>query len=216
MTDTGDLPESEDPQPAARPAFALRDSFLAVPERELAYYLVKFGEYPLHFEEDMYYGSEPREEMTVARYIHDALADDELVLVNDLYRSIYDRYYAFAATLPPEDYDQRQERIVRYFTTGEDPAVNQAVFDLILEDHPLTVKSYEESITPEEQALARVVPKTVLLYKLRITEQQCNALTREISQAQRGGEADTLRDLVGKLQILNTVKNRLSKELNRL
>ncbi len=164
----------------------------------------------------MYYGSEPREEMTVARYIHDALADDELVLVNDLYRSIYDRYYAFAATLPPEDYDQRQERIVRYFTTGEDPAVNQAVFDLILEDHPLTVKSYEESITPEEQALARMVPKTVLLYKLRITEQQCNALTREISQAQRGGEADTLRDLVGKLQILNTVKNRLSKELNRL
>ena len=216
VTDTGDLPESEDPQPAARPAFALRDSFLAVPERELAYYLVKFGEYPLHFEEDMYYGSAPREEMTVAQYIHDALADDELVLVNDLYRSIYDRYFAFAATLPPEDYDQRQERIVRYFTTGEDPAVNQAVFDLILEDHPLTVKSYEESITPEEQALARMVPKTVLLYKLRITEQQCNALTREISQAQRGGEADTLRNLVGKLQILNTVKNRLSKELNRL
>ena len=216
VTDMGEMPGPEEPQPAARPAFALRDSFLAVPERELAYYLVKFGEYPLHFEEDMYYGSEPREEMTVARYIHDALADDELVLVNDLYRSIYDRYYAFAATLPPEDYDQRQERIVRYFTTGEDPAVNQAVFDLILEDHPLTVKSYEESITPEEQALARMVPKTVLLYKLRITEQQCNALTREISQAQRGGEADTLRDLVGKLQILNTVKNRLSKELNRL
>ena len=216
VTYMGEMPGPEEPQPAARPAFALRDSFLAVPERELAYYLVKFGEYPLHFEEDMYYGSEPREEMTVARYIHDALADDELVLVNDLYRSIYDRYYAFAATLPPEDYAQRQERIVRYFTTGEDPAVNQAVFDLILEDHPLTVKSYEESITPEEQALARMVPKTVLLYKLRITEQQCNALTREISQAQRGGEADTLRDLVGKLQILNTVKNRLSKELNRL
>ena len=216
VTDMGEMPGPEEPQPAARPAFALRDSFLAVPERELAYYLVKFGEYPLHFEEDMYYGSEPREEMTVAQYIHDALADDELVLVNDLYRSIYDRYYAFAATLPPEGYDQRQERIVRYFTTGEDPAVNQAVFDLILEDHPLTVKSYEESITPEEQALARMVPKTVLLYKLRITEQQCNALTREISQAQRGGEADTLRNLVGKLQILNTVKNRLSKELNRL
>lgn len=211
-----DLPQEDDPLPSQPQPFAVRDAFLAVPEREICYYLVKFGEYPLHFEEDMYYGRVPRTEITVAQYIHDALADDELVLVNDLYRSIFERYYPFAAALPPEEYELRQERIVRFFTTGEDPAVNQAVFDLILEDHPLTVKSYEESLTPEAQVLARVVPKTVLLYKLRITEQQCAATAREITQAQRSGETETLRDLVHRLQILNTVKNRLSKELNRL
>ncbi len=208
--------EEEAIQPT-RPAFELRDAFLAVPERELCYYLIKFGTYLLHFEKDMYYGSEPVEETTVSQYIRAALADDDLVFVNDLYRTLFDRYYAFEAALPAEEEaEARQERIVRYFTSGEDQALNQAVFDLILEEHPLTVKTYEESITPEAQALARTVPKSVLLYKLRITEEQCNATTKEITQAQRNGEAEILRDRVARLQLLNTVKNRLSKELKRL
>ena len=214
-----DLPEEGEEAGAApvqSAGYVVRDKYLAVPERELTYYLVKFGEYPMHFEEDMYYGSESHGEITVSQYIRDALADDEIVFVNDLYRTIFDRYYSFAATLPQEDYEPRQQRMIRYFTTGEDQAVNKAVFDLILEEHPLTVKTYEESIPPEEQALGRTVPKSVLLYKLRITEEQCAATAKEISQAQKGGQQDTLRELVGRLQLLNTVKNRLSKELNRL
>ena len=214
-----DLPEEGEDAGAVsvQPAgYVIRDKYLAVPERELTYYLVKFGGYPMHFEEDMYYGSESHGEITVSQYIRDALADDEIVFVNDLYRTIFDRYYSFAATLPQEDYEPRQQRMIRYFTTGEDQAVNKAVFDLILEEHPLTVKTYEESIPPEEQALGRTVPKSVLLYKLRITEEQCAATAKEITQAQKGGQQDTLRELVGRLQLLNTVKNRLSKELNRL
>ena len=212
-----DLPDAEDLPPVQPSGYVLRDAFLAVPERELTYYLVKFGEYPIYFEEDMYYGSESHETMRVAQYIHDALADDDLVFVNDLYRTLYDRYFSFAATLPEEeDYEERQKRVVRYFTTGEDQALNRAVFDLILEEHPITVKTYEEAIPPEAQTLALTVPKSVLLYKLRITEQQCAATTKQITQAQRDGETGTLRELVARLQLLNTVKNRLSKELKRL
>ena len=211
------LPDDAEAPAPPRPAFEIRDAFLAVPERELSYYLVKFGEYLLHFEEDMYYGSEVRPDITVSAYIRASLADDELVFVNDLYRTIFDRYFSFVATLPPEDDDEaRQGRIIRYFTTSEDQALNQAVFDLILEEHPITVKTYEESLTPEAQALARIVPKTVLLYKLRITEEQCNATAKDITLAQRNGASETLRELVGKLQLLNIVKNRLSKELKRL
>ena len=204
------------PFPSDVPEAGIRDSYLAVPERELTYYLVKFGEYPLHFEEEMYYGSEPGAEITVSQYIRDALADDDLVFVNDPYRTIYDRYFTFAATLPAEDYEERQKRMIRYFTTGEDQALSRKVFDLILEEHPLTVKTYEESITPEAQALVRTVPKSVLLYKRRITELQCNATARQIKAAEQAGDRDGLRELVKKLQILNNIKNRLSKELNRL
>jgi DNA primase len=212
-----DLPDAETatrPVPVDR--YALKDGYLAVPERELTYYLVKFGEYPMYFEDDMYYGAEQHEEMTVSQYIRDALADDDLVFVNDLYRTIFERYYAYLATLPREESEVLQQRIIRYFTAGDDPAVARAVLDLILEEHPLTVRTYEESITPEEQALGRTVPKSVLLYKLRITDQQCTATAREITLAQRGGDQDNLRELVARLQVLNTVKNRLSKELNRL
>ena len=207
----------DDAETSVQPAgYPLRDAYLAVPERELTYYLVKFGEYPLYFEEDMQYGSTPREEVTVSQYIRDALADDDLVFVNDLYRTLFDRYYAFVATLPREESDAMQQRVVRYFTTGDDAVLNQAVFDLILEEHPLTVKSYEEAIPPEEQVLGRTVPKSVLLYKLRITDEQCAATAKEITQAQRDGATGTLRELVARLQLLNTIKNRLSKELNRL
>lgn len=211
-----DIPDAGDTVPAGNAGYALSDSYLAVPERELAYYLLKFGEYPLHFEADMYYGSEPTEETTVSRYIRDALSDDELVFVNDLYRTIFDRYFAFTATLPEEKYEDKQEKVIRYFTSSEDRFLAQAVFDLILENHPLTVRTYEESIPPESQVLARTVPKSVLLYKLRITEQQCTSTNAEIKKAQRGGDTETLRDLVRRLQLLNKVKNRLSKELNRL
>lgn len=212
------VPEAEEGQAAESVAATeLQDAYLAVPERELVYYLIKYGEYPMHFEKDMLYGSEPSPEVKVSQYVHDSLADDELVFVNQRYRVLYERYYSFAATLPAEEeYEERQKRIVRYFTTGEDQALNQEVFDLILEDHPLTVKTYEESIPPEEQALGRTVPKSVLLYKLRITEQQCAATAKQISEAQRDGDSENLRELVKRLQLLNTVKNRLSKELNRL
>ena len=205
----------ETPAPAVSPA-PVRDAYLAVPERELVYYLVKFGEYPLHFEEDMYYGAEQHPEITVSQYIRDSLADDDLVFVNDLYRTIFDRYFEHLASLPREDCEAMQQRIIRHFTAGEDPAVSRAVLDLVLEEHPLTVRSYEESITPEEQALARTVPKSVLLYKLRITDQQCTATAKQITLAQRGGDDENLRALVSRLQLLNTVKNRLSRELNRL
>jgi len=211
-----DLPGPEENTPPQSAAYPLRDTYLAVPERELSYYLVKFGEYPMYFEEDMYYGAEQHDDITVSQYIRDALADDDLVFVNDLYRTIFDRYYAYLATLSREESAAMQQRIIRYFTAGDDLVVARAVLDLILEEHPLTVRTYEESITPEEQALGRIVPKAVLLYKLRITDQQCTATAKEITLAQRGGNAETLRELVSRLQLLNTVKNRLSRELNRL
>lgn len=212
-----DLPDADPVADGTAAGYALRDAFLAVPERELCYYLLKFGAYPMHFEEDMYYGSQAHAEITVSQYIRDALADDDLVFVNDLYRTLFDRYYALADKTPCEDCVPWQERMIRSFTQGDDPQLNQAVLDLILEEHPLTVKSYEESIPPEEQTLGRAVPKSVLLYKLRITEQQCAATAKSIDQAQKSGQpADALRELVGRLQLLNTVKNRLSKELKRL
>ena len=135
---------------------------------------------------------------------------------NDLYRTIYDRYYVFQANLPEGDCAERQARMVRYFTSSEDETLNQAVYDLILEEHPLTVKTYEDSIPPENQTLALTVPKSVILYKKRITELACNATAKAISEAEKAGDGEAIRKLVRQLQMLNTVKNRLSKELNRL
>ena len=56
----------------------------------------------------------------------------------------------------------------------------------------------------------------MILYKLRITEQNCSELSAQISAAQRDGDAALLKSLVDQLSLLNKVKLQFSKELKRL
>lgn len=193
------------------------DSLLAVSESELCYYLLKYGAYILHFEEDMNYGADRSEPVTAGEYIKRALEDDDITFTNDLYRTIYEEYYKFAGTLPgDEPAETRQKRVERYFTTHENQVISSAALDFFCQTHPLTVKVYEQSLVPEEQLLGITVPKSVLLYKLRITEEGCASVAKQIAQAQKEGDGETLRQLVAQLQILNKVKNAFTRELKRL
>lgn len=212
--------EELQPAPEAQPRreVAVMDSYLAVPEKELIYYLIKFGEYMFVPERDVAYGSAPQEELTVAEYIRNSLDEDEVVFTCDIFRRIYDLYYGFAASLPAgEDSAARQERIQRYFSTHEDQAVTAQTLDIICEQHPVTVKTFRESIMPEHLQLSAVVPKAVYIYKYRIVDLSCTALTKEIMQMQRdGGDEETLKQAVERLQLLNTIKKQLAKSSKRL
>lgn len=212
--------EELQPAPEAQPRreAAVMDSYLAVPEKELIYYLIKFGEYMFVPERDVAYGSAPQEELTVAEYIRNSLDEDEVVFTCDIFRRIYDLYYGFAASLPAgEDSAARQERIQRYFSTHEDQAVTAQTLDIICEQHPVTVKTFRESIMPEHLQLSAVVPKAVYIYKYRIVDLSCTALTKEIMQMQRdGGDEETLKQAVERLQLLNTIKKQLAKSSKRL
>ena len=210
-----------EPEPVAAPAesdpYALTDEVLAVQERELTDYLLRFGSYPLHFEEQMQYGAPQGEEICVETYIREALSDDEIVFSNRLYRELFDEYYAFAATLPQGmETRLRQETIARHFADLENQTLVRAALNLAFDDQELTVKVYRETLEPEEHRLGEMVPKSIILYKLRITEQQCNTLSRQIQAAQRDGDLSLQHSLVGKLSLLNKVKLQFSKELKRL
>ena len=56
----------------------------------------------------------------------------------------------------------------------------------------------------------------MILYKLRITEQACIDITKEIAAAEANGDSDRQKALMMQLQMFNQVKNRFAKELNRL
>lgn len=209
VEDFGDVPDG---QPAP-----VTDSLLAISESELCYYLLKYGAYTLHFEEDMTYGAEKGAPVTAAEYIKSALADDDITFTNELYRTIFDEYCRFVETLPADEpAEKQQERVARYFTTHENLALSAAALNFFCQDHPLTVKVYEQSLVPEEQMLGVTVPKSVLLYKLRITEENCMSVAGRIAQAQKDGDSATQRQLVSQLQMLNKVKNAFARELKRL
>ncbi|MDD2596033.1 MAG: DNA primase [Bacteroidales bacterium] len=196
--------------------YDVTNSFLAVHEREIVYYLIKFGCYDIHFEKDMEYGNAPSEQLTVAEYIISSMRDDELEFENPLYREIYNSFYLFLSSLPQDDCETNQKKVIRYLSTGENQAVSNEVLNLICEEHPLTIQEYKKSIVPEEHILGITVPKSMLLYKLKVTEQKCMSLLKEIEKAQKSGDKEMQKELIGHLQILNQVKNRFAKELNRL
>ncbi len=190
---------------------------LDVSERELVYYLVKFGCYPIHFAEDMLYGARKREGVKVADYIRSALSEDELELENPIYRTIYEEFYSLYDTFgEDENHVEQQKRVVRFFSVHQNDALRETVLGLLLESHPLTVKEYRQSIAPEETILGFTVPKSMILYKLRVTEQACIAITQEIAASEANGDLERQKSLMMQLQLLNQVKNRFSRELNRL
>ena len=209
-------PEKVSPGVAVQESSGLTDLHLSVPEKELLYYLVRYGSFVMHFEEDMVYGAETQPDVNVEDYIRDSLAEDDIVFVNPLYRSIYEEYFRFITTLTDEDPEARQDKIIRHFSTGEDMAVTKAVLDIVCESHPVTVKEYLNSMVPEIQRLSSAVPKAVLNYKFKLTDAQCKSLTKQIASAQKSGDNEGLEHLVKKLQAYNKVKNCLAKEMKRL
>lgn len=208
--------ETARPETGQQESGDIADIYLSVPEKELTYYLIKFGSYVMHFPEDMVYGAQKQPDMSVEEYITASLSEDDIVFTNPLYRKLYDQYNAFSASLPEEDPVERQKKIVRYFSTNEDLSISKAVLDMVCESHPVTVKEYINSLVPEEQLLAFSVPKAVNNYKYRLTDRECKALAKQIAEAQKSGNQAQARDLVKRLQMFNKVKNRLAKEIKRL
>lgn len=212
---------TERPEPQARQQYRpalLQDADLAVPEKEMTGYLLKWGEYTLHMESNMYLNGEKLEEPTVSEYIRTELEADGRNFVNEPYRTIFRQYYDYVAGLEREEPEEMQKKVIRHFSTHENKDVTEAVLDIVCDSHPLTVKEFENALEPEELTLGRVVPKTIIDYRLRIVRQMCNQLTKKIAELQHSEEVDQekLKAMVKRLQTLNKVKNRYSKEINRL
>lgn len=204
----------EETSPVQNPATVIdTDPILAVQEREILYYLLKFGSNILQFEDRC--GEDAQPPVRVDDYVRDTLAYDEIVFANELLKNIYDEYYAYSATLT-ETGAERQEKIFRHFSVHENPAVVFQVLDITEERHALNVNSFREQLEPEEVRLPHAVPKTLLLYKLRIVEQQCVEVTKLIVQAQKAGDAVAIGQKTPVLQTLNRIKLALQKELKKV
>lgn len=200
----------------------ITNSLLAVSEREILYYLLKFGLYTLIFEEDKLYNAQVQEKITVAQYIKSELDEDELEFVNPIYKSIYDLYYSNTSLKVFDNEKERdfaQQRVMRFFMDNNSPTISQSVLKILSaeeDESALTIDKYKDSLVPEEHKLSRSVPKSVLLYKLRITEQHCMQLTKKLGEIKSEGNPQLQITILSQLQQLTKVKNAFSKELSRL
>ena len=212
-------------------------------ERELVYYLLKFGEYILTFDGSKTYGAEaPVIRITVAEYISAQLQDDGLELQNPLYRRMFQMYFSFRDQLLEEDSSEAgrdpevlQGRILRQFVNCQDPQVSVAVVDITEAKYVINVKEYLKSQIPERNTIDINVPKAVLVYKLKYVEHACSQLMAELGRLQSGSARDAalsasgqdeqysaelaesgLQKTMRELKALLQAKNMIVRELNRI
>jgi len=191
-------------------------------EKELLYYLLKFGEYPLYEsgkgQDDS--GSVPQF-ISVSQFILTELQNDDLELHNLVYKEIFNEYYMVRdkefGTSPVETgVDERQKEIQRYFINHRNNEYVNVVLDLLHEEHHLTIKVLTQSLIPEEQGLAEAVPKAILVYKAKITAIAYQDICDRLAKSEKEHDSDKETEYMEQLRILMQMKNSLSKALNRL
>ncbi|HNW48275.1 MAG TPA: DNA primase [Bacteroidales bacterium] len=180
----------------------VRNIYCEPAERDLLYYLMKFGECPLYGKDD-----EIQSAITVSQFILIELQNDELEFQNLLYKNIFEEYYKLR--------EAGQEEIQKHFTNHRDSKVVEVVTSILIQEHNLNIKQFVAALVPEENVLSMVVPKAIMVYKAKITAIAYQELREEMIKLKPG---DDLRqtELLGQLQTLMNVRNQLSKELNRL
>ena len=192
------------------PVQPLTDAYLAVNEKEIIYYLLKFGEYPLHTDDSLLYDKKavPANVPTVGEYIRKSLEEDDLQFENPVFRKIFDEYFARPRT-QDDDHEVAQGRLIRYFSTHPDQYVSATMMDVICDNYPITVKVYRDSLTPEEQMLGKNVPRVVIAYRIKVIERLCAATVKEVDEAFKRGDGEACKEKMRLLSALNTVKNNL-------
>ena len=203
-------------------------SFSPVPvldlsERELLYYLLKFGECLMTFEDHQKYGAEaPVMEITVNEYISANLSNDDLEFHNPLYRKIYGLYFDFrkelldAAGETAPASDDLQTGIMHRMVNCGDPEVTKTVVDITEDKYELKVKEYIKAQIPERNVIDKNVPKAVLVYKLKYVEYTCSQLMESLRQMQQDADTEAQQDVMHRLKLLLQIKNVLVKDLNRV
>lgn len=189
------------------PTFVI-DTYCEEAEKEILYYLLKFGNYPIHLEEEFAYGATQIEEQNVAQYILSQLQNDDLELQNLIYKEIFDEYYTLK--------EHEQERILRYFVNHPKPEVAKFVANLIAQPYMLTIQQFSKTLIPERNVLGCYVPKAILIYKAKITTQAAMNLTEQLGKAQKENDTQAQAELIDQLNTLMQVRNLFSKELKRI
>ena len=189
---------------------SVTDRFFAPCEKEIAYYLVKFGDEMLKFHQGSidYDESNPDYTISVADYIKNAMDEDGLTMKNRLYADIYNEYFLNAPELGKET--------LNHFLHHPDEAIAKEALGYIYDKHPITIKEFVDTIPAEETELSEIVPKLMYIYKSKVVDVMMREITDRIALAQKDNDTAELENLMKRFVRISAMKNEYSKLLKRL
>lgn len=174
-------------------------------ERELMEFILDYGKELLHFESDSDFYN-PDGEQTVAEFIDDALAADEVVFENPVYARAYDAYFTL--------YDKglEQDTIVKSMMDGEDREVADVTARLTTEEYELSVKNYRDALTTHDSWLVTFVPKAILAYHYDRVCLMEKKLGKELESADRARQDEIFVQLGKFAEMKKTLRIKLGRE----
>jgi len=169
-----------------------------VEEREIIYFLLKFGNQVLHLR------SEENSEISVAHYIIREIQNDELEFTNLVYKQIFEDV---------KDLIEGGETVAeRFFVYHDHPGVRELAVDIFTSRYELSKvwKRKEAYVELPGENLGFEIPKSLLSYKMMVIEKALDQLRKELEDVERAKDLEALNNLIIRIQSLENVKRELS------
>jgi DNA primase len=185
------------PRQPVVPGF-VENVFSEVEEREIIYFLLKFGNQLLHFS-----GEEPTE-ISVAQYIIREIQNDELEFTNLIYKQIFENVKDLI--------DRGDEVAERHFIYHDHPGVRDLAVDIYTSRYELSKvwKRKEAYVELPGENLGFEVPKSLLSYKMMVIEKALSQLRRDLEEREKIKDIEGLNKVILRIQSLESVKRELS------
>ncbi len=197
----GELPRTDAPVPE-------ENRILGPAERDLLYFLLRYGCNQLDFESDSeYYSGSEQDKPTVADFIHGALSDGTR-MGNSAYAAVYDAFFAL--------YDEglSQEEIVKRLLDSADRRMAGIVSELSTEKYQLTVEAFERSLTTTDSWLVAQVPRAILNYAERRLQNRYEQLRHSLSDAHPDTEPAILQEMIKIQTAQRRIRQKMGREKN--
>ena len=197
----GELPRTDAPVPE-------ENRILGPAERDLLYFLLRYGCNQLDFESDSeYYSGSELDKPTVADFIHGALSDGTR-MGNSAYAAVYDAFFAL--------YDEglSQEEIVKRLLDSADRRMAGIVSELSTEKYQLTVEAFERSLTTTDSWLVAQVPRAILNYAERRLQNRYEQLRHSLSDAHPDVEPAILQEMIKIQTAQRRIRQKMGREKN--
>lgn len=170
-------------------------------EREIIYFLLKFGTETLRLNE------EQQAEIKVAEYIIREIRNDNLEFQNLIYKKIFEEVSQIIG--------KESEMEERHFIYHEDSKIRELAVDIYTSRYEISKvwKRKDTYIELPGENLGMEVPKSLLAYKSKIIMIAREEKAKELEHCSKKGEADNITDLQKQIMNLDKVKKHLSKAL---
>lgn len=174
-------------------------------ESVLIRYMLLFGNNELYEEERNGF----MRSVSVGEFIVRELAEDDLELLNPLFRAIQTEYQL--------QYESPSFIPARHFIAHPDIKISTVAANILSEPYELSKIWYkmENFIETEQMKLAELLPKILDNYKMRRVEMLSREIDNRILESQNNPDPRQIMDLLKRKNAINAIRRKLNEKLGR-